>query len=465
MEEYRRIQKERHAEWKRVQLEEERKIKEEERRQQQLQEQKTKDAFLTAEMEIWMKEGFEPTDAQVIAMFQYQIQQILTHQKDVKEIHSKESVPKLFGVCGMADTQYFFFDLRLLMDHVFLMPQKPSSHTRHSRLVVQAPHPAPTLFHTGLALDAASWAILQEYWKVVDPYKQLEYKSNAYHLRLRTIENEPQTDEELQNYVYELCAKDPSQWSSPFEKDTWMGAFSVALPSTIMTGLLDQFTFDDQKSSSQPLAVELCIPGHTPRVFAYCRNPDECSNHGTIQVPWRLKYMMKAFEDQEVHVRVFVPPLIPVGPNLPALRVITVTRLPDTVSEGDLRTALNHTLNHQRIVFPGQVILAHLDNVYGPIPFMIAQVYTKNESSTFGRRPIAVTSVYGHGSGVDCAIETLHHSDNMDTDTQHESPPGFEKYYTYLCNLKRRSHETENISAPTPQMIAKSIQDQFFMKK
>jgi hypothetical protein len=312
-------------------------------------------------------------------------------------------------------------------------------------------------------LDSASWTMLQEYWKVVDPYKQLDYKSNAYHLRLRTIENEPRTDEDLQNYVYELCAKDPSQWSSPFEKDTWMGAFSVALPSAIMSPLLDQITFDDGKSPSQPLAVELCIPGHTPRVFAYCRNPDECSEHGTVQVPWRLKYMMKAFEDQEVHVRVFVPPLIPVGPNLPALRVITVTCLPESVSEADLRAALNHTLNHQRIVFPGQVVLAHLDNVYGPIPFMIAQVYTKNESSTFGRRPIAVTSVYGHGSGVDCAIETLHHQDtDMDTEIERDSSPGFEKYYTYLCNLKRRSKETDDISAPTRQVIAKSIQDQFF---
>ena len=266
------------------------------------------------------------------------------------------------------------------------------------------------------------------------------------------MENEPHTDADLQNYVVALCSPQEAQ-SSPFDRDQQLGAFSVALPTTVMDPLVDHM-------ESGPLAVELCIPGHSLRVYAYCRNPDECSDPGTIRVPWRLKYLMKAFEDQEIHVRVFAPPMIPVEPNLPALRVIMVTKLPDTANEGELRVALNRSISHQRVVFPGQVILIYVPNIFGPIPFMVAQVYMKTGPQ--GRLPVGVTSVYGHGSGIDCAIETL---DSAEYDGKSELPtqPGFEKYFVYLQNLKRRSYDVGVLpAAPSHNIIAQSIRDKFF---
>lgn len=444
MEDYRQIQRKRHEEWKQHQTEEDAKREANERKRILQEEQTFKDNFLSTEVTTWIAEGFDLDAARIIAMGLLQTHLLMKHQS-VQFIHAKNSVPRLFGLCSMAsDMKYYFFDLRLLMDHLFFK-------SRVSNSLSCPPHPsAPILFQTGVALDPSAWIVMLEYWKVVDPYQHLEYKTRPHYLHLKTIENEPHTDIDLQKYVTELCNAG-NTISSPFDRDQQLGAFSVALPMTIMDPLVDYM-------DSGPLAVELCIPGHSLRVYAYCRNPDECSDHSTVRVPWRLKYLMKAFEDQEVYVRVFSPPAIPIEPNLPALRVIMVTKLPETTDEGELRAALNRTINHQRVVFPGQVILIYVQNVFGPIPFMVAQVYMKNGSH--GRLPVGVTSVYGHGSGIDCAIETI--SDDRDEQTT-TTQPGFEKYFVYLKNLKERSYDPGVTSSPPSHaMVAKSIRDNFF---
>lgn len=451
MEEYRALQRQKHEQWKKAQEEEEKRRVEEKRKEDLRHEQQKKNDFIHAEMDMWMKEGYEFEDCQTIAEMQYNTHLTIKYQ-NVKFIHAQESVPRLFGICVYLHDEYYFFDVRLLMDFIQLKPHLSPS-----------PSPSPRLFNTGVMFDDTSFGLVQEYWNVVNPYKSLVYKSRPFMLHLKTREKSPLTDQDVQSYVASLCESDNFHYVSPFEKDKTTGAFSVALPETIMTPLLEFMSFDDQKLNQQPLAVELCVPGYSLRVYAYCRNPDEVSDPGTIIVPWRLKYMMKAFEDQEVYVRIISPPLIPVGKNLPALRLVSITKLPDHVDETELRTSLHDTLNHMRIVFPSQVILLYVKNVYGPIPFMISQVYTKKGAHE--RIPCAVTSVFGHGSGVDCVVETV------DTEEKGENP-GFEKYFIYLCNLKRKTTSDEILqksSHPTTvqpcdaKLVADSIRDQFML--
>jgi hypothetical protein len=448
MEEYRALQRQKHEQWKKAQEEEEMRKREEKRKEELRQEQKKKDDFIHSELDMWSKEGYEFEDCRCIAEMQYNTYLILKYQ-DVKFIHARESVPRLFGICAFIHETYYFFDVRLLMDFNQLNCQTLPQITQITQTT-----PIPRLFNTGIVLDETSYIIIQEYWNVVNPYRSIMYKSRPFMLHLKTREKSPVTDQDVQTYVASLCEKDDFQYVSPFEKDKTTGAFSVTLPESIMTPLLTFVSFDDQKTNQQPLAVELCIPGYSLRVYAYCRNPDEVSDPGTVIVPWRLKYMMKAFEDQEVYVRIISPPLIPVGKNLPALRLVSITKLPDHVDEVELRTSLHSTLNHMRVVFPSQVILLHVNNVYGPIPFMVSQVYTKNGQN--GRIPCAVTSVFGHGSGVDCVVETTHAEEK-------DEKPGFEKYFIYLCNLKRKTMSDDFIQQIKPlddQMVADSIRDQ-----
>lgn len=444
MEEYRALQRQKHEQWKKAQEEEEKRRCEEKRKEDLRQEEQKKNEFIHAELEMWMKEGYEFEDCQTIAEMQYNTHLILKYQV-VKFIHAKESVPRLFGICVFMKDEYYFFDVRLFMDFIHLKPQTKQT---------------PRLFNTSVVLDETSFGLVQDYWNVVTPYKSIVYKSRPFMLHLKTCEKSPVTDQDVQSYVATLCEKDDFHYVSPFEKDKATGAFSVALPESIMRPLLEFVSFDDQKTNQQPLAVELCVPGHSLRVYAYCRNPDEVSDPGTVHVPWRLKYMMKAFEDQEVYVRIISPPLIPVGKNLPALRLVSITKLPDHVDESELRLSLHATLNHIRVVFPSQVILLHVNNVYGPIPFMISQVYTKKGANE--RIPCAVTSVFGHGSGVDCVVETVNTDDQDDK-------PGFEKYFVYLCNLKRKTvvdsvdQSVIDLTKPDMTMVAESIRDQFMM--
>lgn len=427
MDEYRTLQKQRHAEWKRQEDSKNESIRrqqeEEELKQQRVVEKKAQDTFITNEVEVWIKEGFDPEDAYNIAINLLNTHLTLKHQT-VQYVHPIQTVPKLFGVCATAGQTYYFFDLRLLMDQI------------HYTTITTTPQ----LFNLGVTLDESSWTVLNEYWTVVNPYKYIQYRSRQLVLRVKSIDIEPDDDTQIQSYVSTICLDESKHEKTHFDQDQYYGAFSVSLPPIIMDPLLDQMAFSSERST---IAVELCIPGVSPRVFAYCRNPDETSDNDTVGVPWRLKHIMNAFDDQNIFVRILDPPIIPKSPT-PALRVVSVVTLPETISSTILKQSFNESLNHQRVVFPGQTILVHVDGVFGPIPFMVAQVYTESLSDS-QRRPVGVVSVYGHGDGIDCVVETVHEENS-------ESTTGFEKYYNYLSNLKKRRLSFLPPSLPPPPL-------------
>jgi len=479
MEEYRLKQKQKYEEWKQSVLIEEKeklRIKLEEEKQKQYEqeclrieeEKKYKLDFLKHEEETWLKEGFCEDEVKIIAGHLLLVHLILKeHAASIIAIQSINSVPKLFGACVKNLNRIYFFDIRLLMDVQSIIPKNFR----------------PVIPRTDIAIDSKTWDHLQTYWHVVNPYKLLQYKTPPCKLSLRTIDDEPQSEDDIQSYMVNITSDVEQKMSkkSPFFEDDYYGAFSVSLPPTLIDPL-----YHALDGNHVPLAVELCIPGVSPRVYAYCRNPDERSPEGSVTIPWRLKYLLKAYEEQEIYVRVFYPPSIP-DSSLPAFRIITTTELPESITSTMVKTALNKSINHQRILFPGQVILARVgsEDFLGPVPFLVAQCYTKGsdpmeidlteddltedkdevekvwEEKTFATRcPVAVISVYGHGSGIDCTVETKH---SISTDT---NTTGFEKYYNYLVNLKK-NYQHNVVSPPVTidkDAIARSIYDQVFRK-
>lgn len=447
MDDIREIRRRQHEAWKKQSEEEEQRRSEEERRrseeeqrvaeekqraiEERTDEQKRKD-FYESETKQWLSEGFNDMETGVITEMMYRTQQILKKQS-VRKIHAVETVPRMYGVCALtAQDQYYFFDIRLQMDHC--------SYAR-----AEIPMSPPTLIGTNVTLDPMWWDRLLRYWKMIDPYRHNIYHTSPIKLSLVTFDFEPTTDEQLGSFISDISSPPKLETGLPYELDSYFGALSVALPSAVMDPILNQLV-----TQTQPLAVELCIPGSASRVFAYVRNPDEHSPPCTVHVPWRLKYLLKAFDNQEIYVRVFTPPSIPKSPT-PGFRIIAFVQV-ETADEDAVKRHLTESINHQRVLFPGQVILVHVPDVFGPIPFMVAQTYVGAERRI--RVPAGVVGVYGHGDGMDCVIEAVH-DEKISKDVH-----GFEKYYTYIKNLKQRC--VVKCSPPTAHDIAKSIRTQFF---
>lgn len=419
MEEYKLKQKQRYEEYKlkqkeKEQIEEEKKLEIEKinKRQQQIKQ--------------LCNEGFSHEDSVFITDFISEVEFIM-NSMCIVFLNEFTTVPSRFrAYCietassssssssSSEPTQQvaYFFDLRLLMD------------------CIEFGYPSNIL----PLVDSQHLKRLQSYWNIVNPYKNNSYFTEFVLLTVDLYDEEPKSDSQLQSYINKTLHSSDSR-VDPFQKDYYYNANSVALPHSLFNGLMIGNEFNDE-----PLAVELCVPGVSSRLYAYCRNPDHSSKPKQILMSWRMKCMLKCKKNDSIICRVLLPPSVP--KQLPGFQLITTTRVPESVcSESELKQLLSDSVNYQRILFPEQVIWVQTrDPHFGPIPFLIGNVYTDLNSSSSSPFPspsrvaCSVISVHGKGNGFDCAVETV-----TDLCPSDDNLTGKMKCYNYLKNLVKNS--------------------------
>lgn len=415
LKEYRKRMREKYNQLKEKEKEEENKRRQED----ELEKKKLEKLRFVEEQRIfWSKEGYDEKEVDIIVSHLVYNKEKLESDLPILPVDSlsKSTCPDYFeAVVQLIDGSYALTDLRTLFGISGTILYEDSN-----------------IPDTHLFPLPEEWTRLGVVWDVVNPYKKLSYLTKEYNFKVKSLTTEETSlkpSQLVNKYIFTYFQ--PSPYLTKYEKEQIYGAQSVVLPRDVVKKLLKVMVEHNVLTNKAPaIVVEICSEKtSTPRhVYAYCQNPDVHSRINTIQIPFLLRAVLGVNINDYVRVRFLVPPS-PCEPPKRAVKLMPIVDVPKDVSdEVTLREALRETLTHQRVISPGQVVLAYVTGSleFGPIPFLVAQTYGENN------RPIALISVVGHGEGIDCGIEIMTNPDLVRSDSR---LTGKDAVINYVQNL------------------------------
>lgn len=440
MEEYRRIQQEKYNLYKQQEKE---KLIQQQKQQEEIELKK----YWDEQWNIWSNEGYSKSETQIIVdHLTLTFQQTKKH--NIIYLHPAPP-PQYKAIVKSIDDKYVQFDMRCLNNREF----------DSSR--------ANNIPGTDIYLENHEVNRLENVWKVVNPCRNLTYLTSEIDLKVESFKNSIECDKNnanlddiarrFVNIKFQssgVCLG--ASTNSKYTMDLIHGANSVSLPSSVFNPILTMLIDNNILTNSLP-AIVVEITSHDPlkaeRVYAYCRNPDTSSDFNSVEMPFRLKAILNVINGDKVRIRLLTPSEPP-QPPARALKITPIIEIPDDVADSSIiRKSLIESLNHQRIVYPGQVIFTYVPRSldFGPIPFMICQTYDKCGV------PTSVINVHGNGDGMELAIETLS-NDSIGQEN------GCEAVKNYYKNLSKNRRMDEYVNPPTKEQVKLSIQKSFFTK-